>query len=311
MTIHEHLDTFHGLPVVAFPAEQPPTGPVAWRLAIEPWEQEETFEEHWDQFMATVNTSAVTALVIGPWGETGDDMRSNVVIDLILAAKAKLPALTGLFIGDHTMEESEISWIEQSDITPLLDGLPQLTELGIRGGEGLELSPVRHNALRTLRIETGGLPRAVVSGVARSELPALRELRLWLGVDEYGGNWQPEDLEPLLDGGNFPELRVLGLQNSDRQDEICELVAGSAIVRRLETLDLSMGVLTDKGGRHLLSLTHLKNLDLHHHYLSEQVSAELVATLGAAGVTVDVDDVQEPHTYGNDPEQYFYTAISE
>ncbi|ONI86419.1 hypothetical protein ALI144C_10860 [Actinosynnema sp. ALI-1.44] len=311
MTIHEHLTTFHGLPVVAFPAEQPPTGPVAWRLAIEPWDGDETFAELWDRFLTTVDTSAVTALVVGQWGEPGDDDRSNQVIDHILAAKDRLPALTGIFLGDMVMEENEISWIQQSDITPLLTALPKLTELGVRGGDGLELEPVRHSALEILRIETGGLPRGVVSGVSRSELPALRDLRLWLGVDEYGGDWQREDLRPLLDGGKFASLRVLGLQNSDRQDEICELVAESAIVRQVETLDLSMGILTDKGARHLLSLTHLKSLDLHHHFLSEEMSAELVSALGGAGVEVNVDDVQQPDRYDGDSEPYYYTAISE
>ncbi|ALG15277.1 STM4015 family protein [Kibdelosporangium phytohabitans] len=311
MTIHEHLTTFHGLPVVGFPAEQPPTGPVAWRLAIEPWDGDETFADLWDKFISTVDTSTVTAIVVGQWGEPGDDTRSNVVIDLVLAAKDRLPALTGIFLGDQVMEENEISWIEQSDITPLLTNLPQLTELGVRGGDGLALKPVQHSALEVLHIQTGGLPRGVVSAVSRSELPALRDLRLWLGVDEYGGDWQPEDLRPLLDGGKFTSLRALGLQNSDRQDEICELVADSAIVRQVETLDLSMGILTDKGARHLLPLTHLKNLDLHHHFLSDEMSEELLAALVPAGVTVNVDDVQQADRYEGHPEPYFYTAISE
>nr|WP_042196270.1 STM4015 family protein [Kibdelosporangium sp. MJ126-NF4]CEL22505.1 FIG074102: hypothetical protein [Kibdelosporangium sp. MJ126-NF4]CTQ89361.1 FIG074102: hypothetical protein [Kibdelosporangium sp. MJ126-NF4] len=309
MTVNEHLTTFHGLKVVAFPAEQPPAEPVAWRLSVDPWDGDETFAELWDRFMATVDTSTVTALVVGVWGEPGDDMRSNAIIDLILAAKDRLPVLTGIFLGDQVFEENEITWIEQSDITPLLTNLPALTELGVRGGVGLELKPFQHNALQILHIQTGGLPRGVVSAVAQSKLPALRDLRLWLGVVDYGGDWQPEDLRPLLDGGTFTSLRELGLQNSDRQDEICELVAGSAIVRQLETLDLSMGALTDAGARHLVALTHLKYLDLHHHYLSEQMLDELLVALQPAGVAVNVDDVQETNYDGDRP--YYYTAVSE
>ena len=40
---------------------------------------------------------------------------------------------------------------------------------------------------------------------------------------------------------------------------------------RLKTLDLSMGVLSDVGAEALLAgqpLTHLRRLDLHHHFLS-------------------------------------------
>ncbi|RSM72616.1 cytoplasmic protein [Kibdelosporangium aridum] len=314
MTVNQHLTTFHGMNVVAFPEEtteawRPPAEPVAWRLAIEPWDGDETFPELWDRFLSTVDPSTVTAVVIGQWAEPGDDIRSNTVIERILGARDKMPALTGIFLGDMISEENEISWIEQSDVTPLLENLPALTELGIRGGDGLVLKPVRHNNLRTLIIETGGLPREVVSGVAQSDFPALQELRLWLGVDEYGGNWRPEDLEPLLAGDKVPSLRELGLQNSDRQDKVCELVAGSAIVRQLTTLDLSMGVLTDKGGEHLLSLTHLTNLDLTHHYLSKEMRKQILQALPPAGVRVILDDAQEPDHYDGEP--YYYTAVAE
>jgi hypothetical protein len=316
MTVNEHLTTFHGRKVVAFPQEttegwKPPAEPVAWRLAIEPWDGEETFAELWARFMSTVDTSTVGALVIGQWGEPGEDTRSTVVIEQILAAKDKLPALTGIFLGDMIYEENEISWIEQSDVTALLENLPNLTELGIRGGDQLGLNPVQHTSLQILVIETGGLPTGVVSGVAESDLPALRELRLWFGVDEYGGDWEEEDLQPLLDGGKFTSLRVLGLQNSDRQDKLCELVASSAIVGQLEELDLSMGALTDAGAQHLMKLTHLTELDLHHHYLSEEMQQRLRAALEPAGVRLNLDGLTEPYYHTGETEPSYYTAVSE
>ncbi|MCE7002587.1 STM4015 family protein [Kibdelosporangium philippinense] len=316
MTINEHLSTFHDLDVVTFPlktaeAWQPPAEPVAWRLAIEPWDGEESFPELWDRFMSTVDPSTVKALVIGQWGEPGEGVRVTIVIERILAAQEKFSALTGIFLGDMIFEENEISWIEQSDVTALLENLPGLTEVGIRGGDELEWKPVRHNNLQRLVIETGGLPREVVSGVAQSDLPALRELRLWLGVDEYGGNWRPEDLQPLLDGEKLPSLRVLGLQNSDKQDKVCELVASAAIVRQVQQLDLSLGILTDAGAQHLLKLTHLTELDLHHHYISEEMQQQLRSALEPAGVRVNLDDHKEPQFYDQDSEAYYYTAVSE
>jgi hypothetical protein len=314
MGIYEHLKTFHGLATARFGAEEHPAGEqVAWRLAIESWDSDESFGELWDRFLSTVDTSGLTALVFGLWSEAGDDITAAVVIDGLVAAKDRFPALTGIFLGDIVGEESEISWIKQSDITRLLTEFPALTELGVRGGDGLELEPVRHKTLRTLVIQTGGLPREVVSAVAQSDFPALTELRLWFGVQDYGGNWQPEDLRPLLDGGKLPALRHLGLQNSEEQDALCSLVAEARVVRQLETLDLSMGVLRDLGGRALLtgqSLTHLKTLDLTHHYLSGEVQRLLREALEPAGVRVILDD-DEPPGIDYDEEEYYYTAVSE
>jgi hypothetical protein len=314
MAIYEHLTTFHGLPTASFGEDDHPAGEqVAWRLAIESWDGDESFAELWDRFLSTVDTRGLTALVFGLWGEAGHDTTAAVVIDGLVAAKDRFPALTGIFLGDIVGEESEISWIKQSDITRLLTEFPALTELGVRGGDGLELLPVRHETLRTLAIQTGGLPREVVSAVAQSDFPALTELRLWFGMRDYGGNWRPEDLRPLLDGGKLPALRRLGLQNSDEQDTLCSLVAEAGIVRQLETLDLSMGVLRDPGGRALLagqSLTHLKTLDLTHHYLSGEVQQQLREALEPAGVRVILDDIQ-PLALDDEEEDYYYTAVSE
>ena len=52
-----------------------------------------------------------------------------------------------------------------------------------------------------------------------------------------------------------------------------------------------MGMLTDEGAAALLGgqpLTHLKKLDLHHHYLSEPSRRAIRQTLVPAGVDVDL-----------------------
>jgi hypothetical protein len=313
MTVHEHLSTFHGLPVAAFEHGTAPTGPVAWRLEVDTYDAEEPFETVWQRFLATVDTESLTALVIGAWGEVYEESNSGRhIVDLLVAAKDRFPALTGLFFADIIGEEAEISWIQQGNITPLLREFPKLTEFGVRGGTALELDPLRHEALRTLRIETGGLSASVLRALAESELPALRELRLWLGVEEYGADWELSDLAPFLDGKKFSALRHLGLQNSTQQNDIARLVAEADVVPQLETLDLSMGVLTDDGAEALLtgqSLTHLKTLDLHHHYLSDKVMTQLREALEPAGVQVVLDARKEPYVYNDEP--HYYTAIAE
>jgi hypothetical protein len=317
MSYVEHLKELHGLPAFDFPApeekrELPGAGEVAWRLAVNPYgDSDETFEELWERFLGAVDPAGVRAIVVGPWGEVYDG-DSGEVVDLLVQARDRLTGLRAVFIGDLEMEEAEISWIQQSDVTPVLDAYPLLAEFGIRGGSELRFPAVRHRHLRTLRFEAGGLPGHVVRGVAASELPALEHLDIWLGVEEYDGDATVADLAPLLAGGGFPALRHLGLRNSEIQDEIAATVAGAPVVAQLTSLDLSLGVLTDEGVTALLDgqpLTHLTRLDLHHNYVTEPVAERVRAALEPSGVEVDLSEPGD--TWEHDGVVHRYTAVAE
>ncbi|MFF3561549.1 STM4015 family protein [Streptomyces sp. NPDC002574] len=315
----EHLQELHGLPAFEFPGpdarrELPEAGAVAWRLAVDPYSNSasEAFEALWDRFLDTVDTASVRALVIGSWGEPYDN-DSGVVVRRLVDARDRLSGLQAVFIGDLEMEEAEISWIEQSDVTPVLDAYPLLEEFGVRGGSGLRFPAVRHKHLRTLCFEAGGLPGEVVRGVAASELPALEYLELWLGVDEYGGDATVADLAPVLAGGRLPALRHLGLRNSEIQDEIAAAVASAPVVAQLKSLDLSLGVLSDEGVGALLAgqpLTHLSWLDLHHNFVSDPVAERVRAALEPSGVEVDLSEPGDEDE-DEDGTVFRYTAVAE
>ncbi len=139
-----------------------------------------------------------------------------------------------------------------------------------------------------------------------SELPNLEHLDLWLGEDNYGGDATVADLAPFLGGERLPALRHLGLEDSEIQDEIAAAVAGAPVVARLESLSLAMGILTDQGAEALLAgqpLTHLRKLDLHHHFLSDAMVARVKAAL--PGVEVDLDEQEKPDG------DWHYIAVSE
>ncbi|MGW0043644.1 STM4015 family protein [Rhodococcus sp. NPDC003348] len=293
--ISELQNEFHGLPVVEFPIDTAPTiptaGPVAWRISVPTYEAPLEWPEAFAKFRAAVDPSSVQAIVVGGWSDPYDSSSADVVAALVAAA-AELPSLRALFIGDMTGEDCEISWIVQSDVTALLTAFPRLERLGVRGGTQLALSPVRHENLRNLTVESGGLPADVVRAVAASDLPSLTDLELWLGTEEYGADATAEDLAPILAGEKLPRLTRLALSNSDEQDAIAAAVATAPIVPRLRTLDLSKGVLLDAGAEALLggqSLTHLESLDLHHNYLSDGMRDRLRAALEPSGVRLDLD----------------------
>ncbi|MFF8833415.1 STM4015 family protein [Streptomyces sp. NPDC015131] len=321
MSYAEHLRMWHGLPVFDFPeagdedaVELPPAASVAWRISTDTYDSEESWADAFARFLAAVDAAEVRALVTGACEEAYDDeVGVKPVIATLLGARAALPALRALFVGDMTSEECEISWINQGDVTELLEAFPGLEEFGARGGTGLVFRPVAHRHLRLLVLEAGGLPAEVVRGVAAAELPALEFLDLWLGTSEYGGDSGIEDVAPLLDGARLPNLRHLGLRNSDYQDAIAAAVASAPVVPRLRSLDLSMGVLTDTGATALLegqSLTHLERLDLHHNYLGDDLRKRFEATLGSAGVALDLDRGHaDEHEY--DGRVWRYVAVGE
>ncbi|MFG3407373.1 STM4015 family protein [Streptomyces sp. NPDC048142] len=310
----EHFDDFHGLPVhtpVPSSAALPAAGSVAWRLECDHGEETD-FATLWQQFLDTVDTARVRALVIGPWWH--DDYTPFApVMKLIVAHADRFPALRALFLADVVGEECEVSWLRMCDITPVLEALPLLEEFAVRGcgQEGLGLRPLRHTALKSLRFESGGLPGEVVRAVAASELPALERLDLWFGSSWYGGDATVDDIRPVLSGGVFPRLRHLGLRNSEIQDEIALAVGSASVVAQLETLALSMGTLSDTGGEALLNgqpLSHLSTLDLRHHFLTDPVLDRIRAACAPA--VVEGGEAEED--YGDpDDEPERYVAVSE
>ncbi|MEE2036535.1 STM4015 family protein [Nocardiopsis sp. CT-R113] len=332
-----HLTEYADLPVIEFPPSEAgdpaPYHPLpsseelaaavaapesaAWRLRIDQFEAPRDFPAYFARFVAEVDTSRVRALVIGMWGD-GYDTPPTVPRDLLIAHAEAFPSLRALFFGDIVYEENEISWIQQSDLSPLAGAFPALEELTVRGtgdhavGDSvLDLHLPEHTGLRTLTVQSGGLPGRVSRGIASSGLPALENLELWLGVDTYGGDTAPRDLAPVLSGEAFPALRYLGLRNAEGVDDWIAVLAEAPVTASLDVLDLSLGTLTDAGGRALVdaadAFRHLRRLDLHHHYLSEETAERVRAAL--PGVGVDLSDVQTPRSH--DGEAYYYTAVAE
>lgn len=311
MTISENLIAFHDLAVVDFePGEPlPDLSRSALRLAIRYDGDYDDLAGLWAQFLAAEGIDKTIALVIGNWAnpENGPT-RSQAAVELIVAGADRLPNLKALFLGDITSEENEISWIEQSDVSVLWAAYPDLEELGIRGGNRLDLGRVKHAKLKKLCLEAGGLPRGVVQSVASADLPELEHLELWLGTPDYGGDSQAADLAGILDGTRFPKLATLALRNCQWADDLATIVATAPIMKRIKCLDLSMGALGDRGVDAIVASPFVKGLariDIAHHYVSDAG----IAKLKALGISVDAEDRREPDTYRG--EEYRYIAVSE
>ncbi|WP_116246114.1 STM4015 family protein [Nocardiopsis sp. FIRDI 009] len=293
---------------------------VAWRLCmpVDLCIGEKTWEDldpYLDRFTELVPPESVRALIVGNLADQDFQFRSTELRDRLITLAPKLTHLHSLFFGEVLREEQEISWIEHGDLAPLLAALPHLTGFTVRGGSGpLGLRVDGHPSLRELTVQSGGLRPEVVRDVCASSLPVLEHLELWLGDEEYAGGAAAtaDDLAPVLSGEAFPELRHLGLRNSDAAGRWVRALADAPVTRTLDTLDLSLGALRDEDVDALLdapAFRGLKRLDLHHHFLSEENAERVRAAFTEAGVEVDLSDPQEPDTYGD--EIYYYTAVAE
>jgi hypothetical protein len=300
MTIAAHASEFAGLPVKDFDPEigiVDPTGTI-YRLSVD-YDAEEPFMVLLSRFFEDPKASQVPGLVIGAWQGDESDLSSESIVEALVAARESLTSLRSLFLGDIISEENEISWIQQSDVTPLFDAYPNLENFQVRGGSNLVIGTIRHQKLRSLVVETGGLDAEVVRGIGSSDLPRLEHLELWLGSEGYGANVTVADLGVILQGELFPSLVRLGICNCESADEFAKALATAPVLKRLDVLDMSMGNLGDEGALALAenpAVAGLDLLDIHFHYVSD----ESIRKLEELGIKVNADDRQEPDEYSGE-----------
>jgi hypothetical protein len=321
--INDHLSHFGGLPVQEYREGSglPNAGERAWRIGLnydETQEGEEVFDERLRALLAEPSAEKIEAVVIGMWGEVGIDGTPDHAVQGLINGRGRLKSLKRLFFGDIVGEEAEISWINQTAMTPLLDAFPRLEEFGVRGAVGhngrLSFENLRHDSLRSLTVQSGGLPSAVVQQIASAELPSLERLELWLGVDNYGGDYALDDFGPIFQAENFPKLRHLGLRDSDQADAIARAIAEAPVLDQLESLDLSMGTLGDEGAKALLAspkVKKLKRLNLRHHYMSREMMAELQKQLPGVEVNVEGRREEEVYEYNGTTYRERYCEVTE
>lgn len=239
---------------------------------------------------------ALTGLVIGDWGNTWEDSCQEI-LDGIAADAERFSHIESLFVGDMDYEECEVSWIIQGDYSRIWSAMPQLKELTIKGSTDLQLGQISHENLESLTIICGGLPASAIRSIQDAYLPRLRKLLLYIGIEDYGFDGDADSVKALLEHADFPNLTYLGIVDSEIQDALAEVVLESKFMQQINTLDLSLGTLTDKGGALLLEklpkYSNIRKLDVHYHYMSKEM-ADKLQTLS---MEVDASERNEPDEY--------------
>lgn len=306
-----HVTTFANRKVENLDPQTGITDPVgtAYFLGLD-WDANENITNPLEMVLQDPQVSQVEALVFGMWnGNVAVDGSSKILVDALVAARERLTSLKAVFIGDIPYDESEISWIQQSDISPVLQAYPDLEVLQVRGGEGLAFSPLRHDHLEALIVETGGLTRETIAQICALNLPALEHLELWLGSSYYGGDSSIDDLMPILSGELFPNLTYLGLRNSEYSDDIASSVVQSPVIEQIKVLDLSMGTLGDEGAEALLNCPAVNRLDILN--VSENfLSAEMIERLSQLNVRIMAENQKDEEDEEED-EYRRYCSVAE
>src|SRR5262249_6926068 len=114
----EFIDSFGGQRVVDFESPQSWTGPgVAYRLREE-YEDETSIADRLDLLLKQPGAEQLTALIMGAWSGSCEGGDSAELVSKLVQTAHRLPNLRALFLGEMTYEECEISWINQSDVSP-------------------------------------------------------------------------------------------------------------------------------------------------------------------------------------------------
>jgi len=298
--------TLVGKPITNFGATMNPATAVK---VLSGYDEKSSVVSKLDKLAKLANIGEMDTLVIGAWqNERGAG--ADQILDKLIELKDTFSGVKHLFVGDMNSEECEMSWIEQANYTNFYQHFPALETLGVRGRQGLKLGKIDLPNLKNLIIETGGLKDEILSDIITSNLDKLEHLEIWLGTNDYGCNIDIEDLMPILNG-NYPNLKYLGLKNYYQQDALAGALQGASILATIETLDVSMGTLTDKGAEALFNneaLLNLKHLNCRRHFLTDKWQKQLKEKFVAQNI--NLEDAEEPYIY-RDGDIHYYVEIGE
>lgn len=200
-------------------------------------------------------------LHVAPW-----DGRTNYDPLWDFFAREGLPSSIRHFIADDVAEpnhdEHQLTWVELGQLGPVWPAFRQLESLHLRGSY-VSLGDIDAPALEHFTLVTSTL--SSVAELRSARWPKLKTLSVCFGDDRYNPTPCTEADVATLIREVPPTVTHLGLRNLPFTEALLEVLARSAVLPRLEVLDLSLGVLLD-GQEPLLRLaskfSHLLWLDV-------------------------------------------------
>lgn len=201
---------------------------------------------------------------------------------------------------------------------PISKAFPKLQRLKLHsseqtwrgGGVTFGISGLDLPELSELVIETCSMSKKRLGHLLAAKLPRLEKLEVWFGSENYGCDASIKSLTKILDGSAFPRVRHLGLCNAEFQNDIAIAMASAKISQQLESLDLSMGTMTEVGAEALIAgakwFRKLTALKLDKNFLP----METVRAVRKAFPFATADAQKEPDN-SVAGETHYYVSVAE
>jgi uncharacterized protein (TIGR02996 family) len=245
------------------------------------------------------------SLRLGPCAAE-DEMSFQALIDAFEETK-KPATLRELYLGN--VGDWDISSTYTGNFGSIAPLFPKLEKLTLHAG-GIDLGKnVSLPELTSLAIETGGLSKDDIKEILSLKAPKLERLEIWFGNKHYGASGGVKDIMPIIDGSAFPKLKHLGIMNCEWVGEASRALVGSKMLKQLESLDLSMGCLSDADIDAMVarkeSFAHLKLLNVEDSALTNasKPKVKLLAKEANFGKEQSPDRIAE--------EGYRYVSVGE
>ena len=304
----------------------PELATVGWRFGMWEWLHLENGRDWMDaafdplplaqRLFASPMCAALEELRIGilRWDHNDEDVPTVLGEAANHAWAADLPKLhLGAVDGNIDMAHHVIGTVGKL----ITKTFPNLILLKLHSGDQswrrkgtFEIAGLALPHLTDLVIETCSWSKKRMKDLVAATLPNLERLELWFGSADYGANCTVRDLAPLLDGTVFPRLRTLGLRNAEFANALAEALPAAAIAPRIESLDLSMGTMTDEGATALAAgakrFKKLKVLSVDDNFLTPHALRGLRAAF--PGV---VSKTQKDPDDSIEGELHYYVSVSE
>ncbi len=199
------------------------------------------------------------------------DKKFRYIVDIFFDIHEYLSGIKAVCI-DPNISRSPIG-----DVAAILKIYPYLDLLQIGNVYQLDFSPIRHNNLKTLIVDSVDLNSRILQQIYKLELPALEYLDLGF-ITSNSTLPKATELMPIFSGNLFPNLKYLGIRGGTDYNEIATLLTRSALAHRLIGLDLSDGNLGGKGAEALLNcpaINHLQILNVSQNRLGKNMVQRL------------------------------------
>ncbi len=313
--------------IAAVPLPDPNWVTVGWRLGHFQWVRFENLKDWMDDGFDAVGVARdVFAL---PHCAGLEELRVGVLrwehlehdVPALLKVAAQEPwarTLKKLRVGDID-DDIDMTHHPVGNLSFLPKAFPGLESLFIHSGtwqpKALMYPTMDFPKLKELTLETCSMSKERLKCVLGGKMPALERLSLWFGDrDDLGATATADDLDVLLDGSLFPNLRHLGVMNATFTNEICERLGRSKLLPRLTSVDLSLGMLDDEGAQALTrtpkAFDHLTRLDVSDSFLTMK-GLHALAMLNCPIVSKNQQTPQPADPDYPDPHGGRYVSVSE